>query len=377
MDLGLSEEQEMLRRTARELLEKECPKALVRDMEEDEKGYSPELWQKFAEQGFLGLPFPEQYGGTGFGFLDLMVLVEEFGRALVPGPYFYTVVLSGMAINEFGTDEQKKEYLPKIADGQAIMTFAHTEPSGRWDAGGVSVTGVADGDDFVLNGVKLFIPDAHVSDYLLVTARTKESDNPEEGITVFLVDAKTSGISYEVLKTIASDKQCEVVLEDVRVPRSNVLGEVDRGWPIVDQMLRRGAVGKCAEMVGNSQQVLEMTVEYAKTRVQFGRPIGSFQAIQHHCANMATDVDGSRFITYQAAWRLSEDMPCDREVSMAKAWVSEACRRVAALGHQVHGGIGFTKEHDMQLFFRRAKQAELFFGDADYHKEKVAQAIGL
>ena len=377
MDLGLSEEQEMLRRTARELLEKECPKALVRDMEEDEKGYSPELWQKFAEQGFLGLPFPEQYGGTGFGFLDLMVLVEEFGRALVPGPYFYTVVLSGMAINEFGTDEQKKEYLPKIADGQAIMTFAHTEPSGRWDAGGVSVTGVADGDDFVLNGVKLFIPDAHVSDYLLVTARTKESDNPEEGITVFLVDAKTSGISYEVLKTIASDKQCEVVLEDVRVPRSSVLGEVDRGWPVVDQMLRRGAVGKCAEMVGNSQQVLEMTVEYAKTRVQFGRPIGSFQAIQHHCANMATDVDGSRFITYQAAWRLSEDMPCDREVSMAKAWVSEACRRVAALGHQVHGGIGFTKEHDMQLFFRRAKQAELFFGDADYHKEKVAQAIGL
>ena len=377
MDLGLSEEQEMLRRTARELLEKECPKALVRDMEEDEKGYSPELWQKFAEQGFLGLPFPEQYGGTGFGFLDLMVLVEEFGRALVPGPYFYTVVLSGMAINEFGTDEQKKEYLPKIADGQAIMTFAHTEPSGRWDAGGVSVTGVADGDDFVLNGVKLFVPDAHVSDYLLVTVRTKESDNPEDGITVFLVDAKTSGISYEVLKTIASDKQCEIVLEDVRVPRSSVLGEVDRGWPIVDQMLRRGAVGKCAEMVGNSQQVLEMTVEYAKTRVQFGRPIGSFQAIQHHCANMATDVDGSRFITYQAAWRLSEDMPCDREVSMAKAWVSEACRRVAALGHQVHGGIGFTKEHDMQLFFRRAKQAELFFGDADYHKEKVAQAIGL
>ncbi|MCH7996442.1 MAG: acyl-CoA/acyl-ACP dehydrogenase [Chloroflexi bacterium] len=377
MDLGLSEEQEMLRRTARELLEKECPKALVRDMEEDEKGYSPELWQKFAEQGFLGLPFPEEYGGTGFGFLDLMVLVEEFGRALVPGPYFYTVVLSGMAISEFGTEEQKKEYLPKIADGQAIMTFAHTEPSGRWDAGGVSVTGVADGDDFVLNGVKLFIPDAHVSDYLLVTARTKESDNPEDGITVFLVDAKTSGISYEVLKTIASDKQCEVVLEDVRVPRSSVLGEVDRGWPVVDQMLRRGAVGKCAEMVGNSQQVLEMTVEYAKTRVQFGRPIGSFQAIQHHCANMATDVDGSRFITYQAAWRLSEDMPCDREVSMAKAWVSEACRRVAALGHQVHGGIGFTKEHDMQLFFRRAKQAELFFGDADYHKEKVAQAIGL
>jgi alkylation response protein AidB-like acyl-CoA dehydrogenase len=377
MDLGLSEEQEMLKRTAREMLEAECPKTLVRDMEEDEKGYSPELWQKLVEQGFMGLPFPEKYGGAGFEFLDLMVLVEEFGRALVPGPYFYTVVVAGMAINESGTEEQKQEYLTKISEGQAIMTLAHTEPSGRWDAGGVSVTGVADGDDFILNGVKLFVPDAHVSDYLIVTARTKESDDPNEGITAFIVDAKSAGINYEVLKTIASDKQCEVELNDVRVPRTNVLGNVDEGWPIVEQALRRGAVGKCAEMVGNSQQVLEIAVDYAKNRVQFGRPIGSFQAVQHHCANMATDVDGSRFITYQAAWKLSEGLPCDKEISMAKAWVSEACRRVDGLGHQVHGGIGFTKEHDMQLFFRRAKQAELFFGDADFHREKVAQEIGL
>ena len=278
MDLGLSEEQEMLKRTAREMLEAECPKTLVRDMEEDEKGYSPELWQKLVEQGFMGLPFPEKYGGAGFEFLDLMVLVEEFGRALVPGPYFYTVVVAGMAINEAGTEEQKQEYLTKISEGQAIMTLAHTEPSGRWDAGGVSVTGVADGDDFILNGVKLFVPDAHVSDYLIVTARTKESDDPNEGITAFIVDAKSAGINYEVLKTIASDKQCEVVLDNVRVPRTNVLGNVDEGWPIVEQALRRGAVGKCAEMVGNSQQVLEIAVEYAKNRVQFGRPIGSFQA---------------------------------------------------------------------------------------------------
>ncbi len=377
MDLGLSEEQEMLKRTAQELLEQECPKSLVREMEKDEKGYSQKLWGKLAEVGFLGLPFPEQYGGTGFGFVDLAIVVEEMGRALVPGPYFYTVVLCGLAISEFGTEEQKKEFLPRIAQRNAILTFAHTEPSGRWDAEGVTVSAKADGDDYVINGIKLFVPDAHVSDYLLAVARTKESKDPKDGITLFLVDAKSSGISYEVLKTIASDKQCEVNFDNVRVPRKNVLGEVDRGWPIVEQILRRGAVGKCAEMVGNSQQVLEMTVEYAKNRVQFGRPIGSFQAVQHHCANMATDVDGSRFITYQAAWRLAEGLPCDKEVSMAKAWVSEACRRVAALGHQVHGGIGFTEEHDMQLFFRRAKQAELFFGDADFHKEVVAQEIGL
>ena len=377
MDLGLSEEQEMLKRTARELLEQQCPKSLVRDMEEDEKGYSPELWKQFADSGFLGLPFPEQYGGTGFSFVDLAILLEEFGRALVPGPYLYNVALSGMAINDAGTEEQKQEHLPKIASGESIFTFAFTEPSGRWDAEGVALTATADGDDFILNGVKLFIPDAHISDHMLVVARTSESDDPKEGITVFIVDSKNEGISTEVLKTIASDKQCEVNLDNIRVSRSNVLGDVDQGWSIVEQALRRGAVAKCAEMVGNSEQVLEMTVEYAKNRVQFGRPIGSFQAVQHHCANMATDVDGSRFITYQAAWKLSEGLPCDKEISMAKAWVSEACRRVDGLGHQVHGGIGFTKEHDMQLFFRRAKQAELFFGDADFHREKVAQEIGL
>ena len=377
MDLGLSEEQEMLKRTARELLERECPKTLVRAMEEDEKGYSLELWRQFADVGFLGLPFPEEYGGTGASFVDLAILVEEMGRALVPGPYFYTVVLCGLAIKDFGTENQKKEYLPRIAQGEAIFTLALTEPSGRWDAEGVRATCVADGDDFIINGVKLFVPDAHISDYLLTVVRTGESEDPKEGITVFIVDAKSSGISYEVLKTIASDKQCEVAFDNVRVPRSNILGELDNGWPLVEHVLRRGAVGKCAEMVGNSQQVLAMTVEYAKNRIQFGRPIGSFQAVQHHCANMATDVDGSRFITYQAAWKISEGLPCAREASMAKAWVSEACRRVAALGHQVHGGIGFTKEHDMQLFFRRAKQAELFFGDADFHREKVAQEIGL
>ena len=375
MDLALSEEQEMIRRMARELLEQECPKTLVREMEEDEKGFSPDLWKSFADVGFLGFPFPEKYGGTDSSFLDLTVLIEEMGRAMVPGPYFYTVALCGMAINQFGTEAQKEEYLPRIAQGEAIFTLALTEASGRWSADGIEVKASAEDGDFVIDGVKLFVPDAHVADYLLVVARTKESSDPEDGISLFVVDAKSHGLSCEVLKTIASDKQCEVTFSKVKVPQGNVLGQVDKGWPIVDQLLKWGAVGKCAEMVGNSQQVLDTTVEYAKNRVQFGRPIGTFQAVQHHCANMATDVDGSRYITYQAAWMLSEGFPCDKEVSMAKAWTSEACRRVAALGHQVHGGIGFTKEHDMQLFFRRAKQAELFFGDADFHKEIVAQEI--
>ncbi len=377
MDFALNEEQEMLRKMSRDFLENECPKTLVREMEEDEKGYSPELWKKMAELGWMGLVFPEEYGGEGMNFLDLTVLIEELGRALVPGPYLSTVVYCGLSILAAGTDEQKREFLPKIAKGDLTLSLALTEPSATWDAAGVTVAAVPEGDDFVISGTKLFISDAHVADYLLCVARTKESGDKEDGITLFLVDAKSPGISCTPLKTIASDRQFEVVFDKVRVPRKNMLGEPDRGWAVIKEMLPQAMLAQCALMVGGAQQVLEMTVNYAKERVQFGRPIGSFQAIQHKCADMAIDVDGCRFITYQAAWKLSEGLPCALEVSMAKAWVSEAYRRTCVEGHQIHGGIGFIKDHDMQLYYRRAKASELMFGDADYHRELVAQQIGL
>lgn len=377
MDFALSEEQEMLRKMSRDFLENECPKPLVREMEEDEKGYSRELWKKMAELGLMGLIFPEEYGGEGLNFLDLTVLIEELGRALVPGPYLSTVVYCGASILAAGSDEQKREYLPKIAKGDLTLSLALTEPSATWDAGGVTTKAVPEGDDFVISGTKLFISDAHVADYLLCVTRTKESGDKEDGITLFLVDAKSPGIGCTPLKTIASDKQFEVVLDKVRVPRKNMLGELDHGWAVIQEMLPQATVGQCALMVGGAQQVLEMTVNYAKERVQFDQPIGSFQAIQHKCANMSTDVDGCRFITYQAAWKLSEGLPCALEVSMAKAWVSEAYRRTCVEGHQIHGGIGITQDHDMQLYYRRAKASELMFGDADYHLELVAHQMGL
>jgi alkylation response protein AidB-like acyl-CoA dehydrogenase len=377
MDFALSEEQEMLRKMSRDFLENECPKSLVREMEEDEQGYSPDLWKKMAELGWMGLVFPAEQGGEGMAFLDLAVLIEELGRALVPGPYLSTVVYCGLPILAAGTEEQKKEYLPRIAKGELIGTLALTEPSASWDPQGVETRAEADGDDFVISGTKLFISDAHVSDLLLCVARTKDGANPEDGITLFLVDAKSPGIPLTALKTIGSDKQFEVVLDKVRVPKKNILGQQDKGWEVVKELLPKAILAQCALMVGGAQQVLEMTVNYAKERVQFGKPIGSFQAIQHKCADMATDVDGCRFITYQAAWKLSEGLPCALEVSMAKAWVSEAYRRTCAEGHQIHGGIGFIKDHDMQLYYRRAKTSELMFGDADYHRELVAQQIGL
>ena len=341
MDFALNEEQEMLRKMSRDFLENECPKTLVREMEEDEKGYSPELWKKMAELGWMGLVFPEEYGGEGMGFLDLAVLIEELGRALVSGPYLSTVVYCGLAILAAGTEEQKKEFLPRITKGDLTLTLALTEPSASWDANGVETRAIPEGDDYVISGTKLFISDAHVVDYLLCVTRTKDSADEEDGITLFLVDAKSLGIRCTALQTIASDRQFEVVFDKVKVPKKNILGELDRGWAIVKQIKLKAALAQCALMVGGAQQVLEMTVNYAKERVQFGRPIGSFQAIQHKCADIATDVDGCRFITYQAAWKLQEGLPCELDIAMAKAWVSEAYRRTCAEGHQIHGGIGF------------------------------------
>ena len=374
MDLGLSEAQQMLKNSAQEFLQAECPDTYVREMEDDERGYTAEMWQKLAEQGWLGLIIPEKYGGVELEFQDLVVLLEEMGRHMLPGPYFSTVVMGGMSIMEAGTEDQKQEYLPRIAEGQIIVTLALNEPSGRWDAEGIQLTADKSGDGYVLNGTKLFVPNAHVSDNLVVAARTGGGDTD---ISLFIVSSQAKGLTQNLLKTIASDRQSEVVFQNVEVPSSALLGEKNTGWSTIEKVLQWGAIGKCAEMSGGGQEVLDMTVEYAKQRTQFGRPIGTFQAIQHHCANMATDVEGAKFITYQAAWKLSEGLPAEREVAMAKAWVSEAYRRVCALGHQSHGAIGFTKEHNMQLYSRRAKAAELAFGDADLHLEKVAEIIGL
>jgi len=378
MDLGLSEEQEMLKNFARDFLEKECPESLVRAMEEDERGYSPELWQKMAEQGWQGLIIPPEYGGSGMGYLDLIVLLEEFGRALVPGPFIPTVVGGAIPLLEAGSEAQKKEFLPKIASGNLICTLAFTEPSARFDAEGVELQAKEDGDAFVLNGTKLFIRDAHVADYMVVVGRTKTTANPEEGITLFLVDAKSPGITITLLKTIASDKQAEVKFENVRVPKANVLGSVGEGWPLFKRIANKATVAECAYLVGLAQMDFEISVQYAKDRIQFGRPIGSFQAIQHKAADMVTDVDGSRFIMYKAAWSVAEDEPdADLMTNMAKAWVSEATRRVVAHGQQIHGGIGFTKDYKIQLYFRRQKAAELAWGDSDYHRELVATALKL
>ena len=373
MDLNLTEDQQLIRDAARAFLEEQCPPAHVRAMETDERGYSPERWKGMAELGWMGIAYPEALGGVGSGFLELCLLIEEHGRFRMPGPFFSTVVLCGMAIARFGSMKQKQELVPAIASGDRILAYAESEANASWDAPGIEMTARAEGPDYILTGTKRFISYANAADTLLVVART--GGKGEKGITLFLVDTGSAGIDRQPLQTIAADHQYDVTFRDVRVPKIRVLGKPGKGWSVVEAIRQWGAAARCAEMVGGAERVLEMTLEYARVRTQFGKPIGSFQAVQHHCANMAVDVLGARFIAYEAIWRLSEGLEAAAEVSMAKAWVSDAYQRVCNLAHQVHGAIGFTREHDLQLYSRSAKAAELSFGDADYHREQVARCV--
>lgn len=375
MDFNLSEEQQMLKKSARDFLEKECPKALVRELAQDEKGYSPELWRKMAELGWQGLVLPADYGGAGGSFLDLVILLEEMGRALLPSPFFATVVLGGLSILEAGSKEQKEKYLPHVARGDMLLTLALAEPGARYEADSIMVRGVPHQGDFIISGTKLFVPYAHVADSLICVARTKDGAGADEGISLFLVDAKSPGVTCSPLNTIGRDKQYEVLFENTVVSRKNILGGLDTGWAYIKNVLQKATVALCADMNGGTQQVLEMTVNHAKDRVQFGRPVGSFQAIQHRCADMLIGLEASRVLTYEAAWKISQGLPCGLEVSMAKAFASETYRQATWLGTQIQGGVSFTAEHDMPLYYRRAKAAEVALGDAEHHREMIAREL--
>jgi alkylation response protein AidB-like acyl-CoA dehydrogenase len=376
MNLSFTEEQEILRKFARDFLTSKFPKKVTKGLEETEPGYSPEIWKEMAELGWMGLPFPDKYGGTGMTFLDLAVLLEEMGKACMPGPYFSTVVLGGFPILDAGTEKQKQDYLPQIAQGKAIFTLALTEPNGSNDAASIKSKAVPAGDGWVISGTKLFVPDAHVADYILFVARTDDKTEPEKGLTTFIVEAKQPGISHTVLKTMAG-KLCEVACDGVKVPKENILGQLNQGWSGTKKAIDQAVVANCCQMVGIAQQVLDMTVEYAKERKQFDRPIGSFQIIQHYCADMLTDVDGMRLSTYHAAWKLSQGISCAEEVATARAWAVQAGERVMSLAHEIHGAIGVAIEYDLHYYTRYLKACELSFGSADFYREVIAQGMGL
>lgn len=359
MDLTLTEDQELIRATARGFLESRSASAGARAMADEPAGYSAALWKEMAGLGWTGLALPEAHGGAGADFLELCLVVEEMGRFPIPSPLVSTVVCCGLPLARFGTGAQQERWLGEIVRGRVMSAVP-----GRWDGTGGEIGAVERDDGFVLDGTAQFVPYAHVAEDLLVV--------PDAG-PALLVDAASPGIVRERLDAVGGDRPHRVRFDGVAVPRDRAL---TAGRPVAEAIDAYGAAATCAAMVGAAQRVLDMTVEYAAEREQFGRPIGSFQAVQHHCANMAVDVLGSRFLAYEAIWRLSAGLDAAAEVSMAKAWVSEACRRVCDTGHQVHGAIGFTYEHDLHFFSSQTAAWALAFGDADHHWDRVAGHLG-
>jgi alkylation response protein AidB-like acyl-CoA dehydrogenase len=377
VNFAFSEEQEELRRSVRRFLEDKSPSTEVRRLMETTDGYDPKVWAQMAnELGVQSLHIPEAYGGQGFSFVELVVVLEEMGRALLCAPYFSSVCLAANAILNAGTDEQKAALLPGIAAGETIATLAFTEPSGKWDANGITMEATADGSGgWTLSGTKMFVLDGHTANLIVVAARAAGTGGTE-GISFFTVPGDAAGLTRTALPTMdQTRKQAKLEFSNVS---ATLLGEEGAGWAALSKTLDQAAVCLAAEQVGGAQKCLDMSVEYAKVRIQFGRPIGSFQAIKHKCADMLLEVESSKSAAYYAGWAAAEDndeLPV--VASLAKSYCSEAYFHAAAENIQIHGGIGFTWEHDAHLYFKRAKSSEILFGDPTYHRELLAQRIGI
>jgi len=372
-NFGLNEEQLMLQRTVQRYVDKECTTEFVREMMEDADGYSPKMWQDLAGMGLLGVNIPEADAGSGMGLVELMVVMEQMGRAIFPGALLETMIVAE-AIKEGGNEDQKKSYLSKIGSGELIGTLAIDEPEGFWEAEAVQATAKLEGDKYRLSGTKLFVPYGQVADLMVCAVRTSEGSQPEEGVTLLLVEPKKDGAKVETLPTMdESYKLCEVSLDGMSVPASRILGEEGAGWHFWDKIRQKATVLASAEMVGGAERVMEIIVAYSKERQQFDKLIGSFQAIKHRCVDMLVDVVNSRGCVYYAAWAV-ENQAKDAEiaVSSAKAYASDAYVNAAQKALQSFGGIGFTWEHDIHLFMKRARRLEMTFGDATFHREHMA-----
>ncbi len=371
MNLDFSSEQDMLRKSVAEFLAKECPFDDVKELEDSEDGYSSKIWKKMAKLGWMELYFPEEYGGLGDPFVDMTIIMEEIGKKAFPSPFFSTVILCGLTLLEGGSEKQKKENLPKIASGKLIMGLAQYEEEASYLESGIQMPAKLSGDDYVLNGTKLFVSDANVADKLIVAART------DAGVTLFMTDAKATGITCEKLSAIGKDNVCKVVFDNVKVSKDDVIGAPGEGWAILEKISQKAIVAKCAEMLGGAAESIEMTTIYAKQREQYSTPIGGFQAIQHYLADMKIAYDTSLYYLHKVAWMLDENIEAETQVSALKAQVNEKYKFITERAVQIHGGIGTTREFNIGLFYRRAKAFEYVLGDTDYHYEKIAQGIEL
>jgi alkylation response protein AidB-like acyl-CoA dehydrogenase len=379
MDFSFTEEQEALRESAQAFLKDNSSSEQVRRAMQTEDGFDAATWQRIsAEMGWAAITIPEQYGGLGLTQIELVALIETMGGALLCSPFFASVCLAANALVIGGSEQQKQDLLPSLAAGETSATVAYTEANGRADAAAIEATVVKSEDGYTINGSKTYVVDGHTADLLIVAARSVGSSGTE-GLSLFAVAAETPGITRNYLATMdQTRKQAEITLDNVTVPAAALVGDEGGGWQVLRPTLDLAAIALAAEQVGGAQRCLDMTVEYAKERIQFGRVIGSFQAIKHKCADMLLKVESARSAAYYAGWAAATGDPeLSVLASLAKAYCSEAYFHCAAESLQIHGGVGFTWEYDVHLHFKRAKAGEQLLGTPAYHRELVAQQIGL
>jgi alkylation response protein AidB-like acyl-CoA dehydrogenase len=374
MDILPSEEEQMMKNVAREFLEAEISTAMVREMELDELGYPPALWKKMADLGWLGLALPEQYGGQGLPLTYMGLILVEAGRVLAPVPLHSTTV-AALTIASDGTEQQKQDILPAVSNGDMVLTWAAAERDPRLIPETMTLEATADGDGWVLNGTKMFVDNFIVAQRCLVAARTSPASDANQGISLFLVDPNGTGVSQAALLTLAKDKQSRVDFKDHRIEAAALVGELNEGWPIVEAMLDRATALLCCQMLGAARKDADMAIEYAKNRIAFGRPIGSFQSVQHMLADMILHVDGGEMLTFEALWKMDQGLPASVEVSQAKSFCNEKCESVVRTSQVIHGGIGFMMEFDLHLWFRRVTSWTMRLGTTYDHRARISAAL--
>lgn len=375
MDFGFTEEQQMFSDMTKKFFTNECPMETVRELQKDEAGYSKSLWKKMADVGLLGLLIDEAYGGMGLDIMDLCPILEEIGKAMFPSPFLPTVIMGGAILSEEGNREIKERILPSIASGDIVLSLGIGETGGEWSEDAVQTVAEKQDGCFVLKGSKLFVPFSKSSDFIVCLAR--DNSTPDNRTTLFLVEARNEKVEHIPIPSVSIDKYYEFRLNGVEVPFGNVIGEPGEGWDIIERLLPRIAVARCAEMVGGLQRVLDITVQFVKEREQFGRPIGKFQTIQNYCADIAIDLEASKVVAYQAAWKVSMGESGKGEASMAKAWCGDAYRRATEVALQAHGAMGFTEEYDLHFYYKQAKALQLMYGGSSFHRGIVAEEMGL
>ena len=374
MNVLPNEEELMFKNAAREFLEAECPPSLARAIEQDERGYSVELWEKMASLGWFGISLPETYGGGGLPVTYLGLILEECGRAIAPVP-FHSTSTAALAVAGHGSEEQKQSILPRAARGDLIMTWAVQEQDPRLRPDAIQCRGEVDGDSLVISGTKHFVDNFSAAELVVMAVRTGSPSDGDAGITLVIVPTNAAGITETRLTTLAKDSQSKLALDNVRVPLSNVIGEVNQGWAATSEMLDTGTALLCTQIIGAARKDAEMAIEYAKNRVAFGRPLAGFQSIQHLCADMIVWVDGAQLLTYEALWKLDSGLPYGVEVSQAKAFTNDKCQATVRSSQQIHGGIGFMMEFDLHLWYRRVTAWTMRLGTSFEHRARVARSL--